>query len=610
MLDELYRNDKELFVNKECWNTKLVTLATCVCVVCAILFGMCGCQKTQELPDPFFEKWKKMAEESKGYSPELTQESLELGYPSSVHEISPEPVEKSTERPLPMVPTTLDVHDTEIRAVLQALARAAKQNILINSNIKGLVTVRFLKTPWAQAFNALLKSNALAYTWEGDIIRVVSVEDMEQQLKIEETRAKIEVQDKIIKKLEPLQTRLVMIKYADIWQLHGLLMTALGGNAVASRFEDNSNLSSQRKSDFGDSSTSRQRNSQSVFNRADNQSERGSVFVDTHNNAIIIQARKSDMKMLTELVSVLDRPPKQVYLKAHIVETTKTTGRQLGMQWGGTWSNKLSGSSDKFYFGNSNSDTVSGPVGEDDGTTTNLFGTGNSGAGFFSNFPFSSIASPGMGTAGLGLDFMLGEIGGDILEAQLTALQTKGKLNIISSPSLTTMDNQMAFTENGAKVPYVSYDDGDKTVEFEDAVLRLEMTPHVIDNTYIKMQIRVKKDEVDFSDQVSVDGNPTILKKETSTNLIVRNNETIVISGLSKQTLTESTSGVPGLADVPGLGWLFKGDNKSDDMEEILIFVTPCILKTPSSYSAHNGANSPSTPLPPPTVAKQPSATQ
>jgi type IV pilus assembly protein PilQ len=260
------------------------------------------------------------------------------------------------------------------------------------------------------------------------------------------------------------------------------------------------------------------------------------------------------------------------------------------MQWGGTWSNKLSGSSDRATFGS--------PVGDDDGTSTNLFGTGNSQTGFSSNFPISQIVSPGMGTAGLGLNFMLGEIGKDILEAQLTALQTRGKLNILSSPSLTTMDNQMAFTENGAKVPYVSYDDGDKTVEFEDAVLRLEMTPHVIDTKHIKMKIRVKKDEVDFSDQLKVDGNPTILKKETSTNLVVRNNETIVISGLSKQTLTESTSGVPGLADIPGLGWLFKGNSKNDEMEEILIFVTPTILETPSSrpVRAEESASSPSPP--------------
>jgi type IV pilus assembly protein PilQ len=559
------------FVKKKTRTMKVVTLFLLVCLAFVSMLGMCGCQKKQDLPDPFFEKWKKLAEESKGYSPELSRESLDIEQGSNMQEVLFEKEKKKVAKPLPSMPTTLDVHDTEIRAVLQALAKAAKQNILINSNIKGLVTVRFLKIPWSQAFNALLKSNGLTYTWEGDIIRVVSIEDMKQQLAIEEVKARIEAQDVAIRKMEPFRTRIIKVKYADIDEIKDSLLSVLGSNAPEeSSLELTAEQSSSAKGDF----------------------QRGNIFADKHTNSLIIMARPADMEMLTTVLAALDRPTKQVYLKAHIVETTKGTGRELGMQWGGTWSNKLSGSSDRATFGS--------PVGDDDGTSTNLFGTGNSETGFSSNFPISQIVSPGMGTAGLGLNFMLGEIGKDILEAQLTALQTRGKLNILSSPSLTTMDNQMAFTENGAKVPYVSYDDGDKTVEFEDAVLRLEMTPHVIDTKHIKMKIRVKKDEVDFSDQLKVDGNPTILKKETSTNLVVRNNETIVISGLSKQTLTESTSGVPGLADIPGLGWLFKGNSKNDEMEEILIFVTPTILETPSSrpVRAEESASSPS--LPPP----------
>ncbi len=168
---------------------------------------------------------------------------------------------------------------------------------------------------------------------------------------------------------------------------------------------------------------------------------------------------------------------------------------------------------------------------------------------------------------------------------QLSALEAEGKINILSSPSLTTMDNHMAFTENGQKVPYVTYEDGDKEVKFEDAVLRLEMTPHVINEDYLKMEIKVKKDEVDFSEEKKVDGNPTIYKKETQTSLIVGNGETIVISGLSKQTLQDSISGIPGLKDIPGLGYLFKGDSKSKKMEEILIFITPTILKRKSELA-------------------------
>lgn len=199
------------------------------------------------------------------------------------------------------------------------------------------------------------------------------------------------------------------------------------------------------------------------------------------------------------------------------------------------------------------------------------------------NFPGMDPTAQGLGSAGLGLGLLVGAIGGNILEVQLSALQEQNKLNILSSPSITTMDNQMAFTENGERVPYVSYDDGDKEVKFEDAVLRLEITPHVIDEKYLRMDILIKKDEVDMSRQV--DGNPFIIKKQTETSLIVENSETIVISGLSKNTGQSKNSGVPGLKDVPVLGWFFKGEIKTDKMEDVLIFITPTILPKKSQMA-------------------------
>ncbi len=160
---------------------------------------------------------------------------------------------------------------------------------------------------------------------------------------------------------------------------------------------------------------------------------------------------------------------------------------------------------------------------------------------------------------------------------QLSALQSRGKLNILSSPSITTLDNQMAFTENGERVPFVSYSDGDQEVSWEDAVLRLEITPHVIDGQSLKMKILIKKDEVDTSRDVA--GNPYIIKKQTDTTLIVNDGETVVISGLSKQRTSGGDAGVPGLKDIPGLGYLFKADSKAEKLEEVLIFITPRILK-------------------------------
>jgi type IV pilus assembly protein PilQ len=175
---------------------------------------------------------------------------------------------------------------------------------------------------------------------------------------------------------------------------------------------------------------------------------------------------------------------------------------------------------------------------------------------------------------------MIGTLGGNILDMQLNALQRDSKLNILSSPSITTLNNQKAFTENGERVPYSTLDTSvtppTRVVKFEDAVLRLEITPHVIDEQTLSMKILVKKDEVDPIR--NVDGNPYIIKKTTETNLIVRNGETIVISGLTKQRTLGGDSGLPGLKDVPVLGWLFKSDDRSQKMEEVLIFITPKIL--------------------------------
>ena len=183
---------------------------------------------------------------------------------------------------------------------------------------------------------------------------------------------------------------------------------------------------------------------------------------------------------------------------------------------------------------------------------------------------------------------------------QLQALQQDGKLNILSSPSITTLDNQMAYTENGEKVPYVATSTSSgvvtQEVKFEDVVLRLEITPHVIDGKNLKMKIKVKKDEVDTTR--TVQGNPYIIKKQTETTLIVQDAETVVISGLTKQRNLMSDSGFPGLKDIPGFGYLFKTDNRVETMQEVLIFITPHILPAPAANRAAPAATVPAQAVP------------
>ena len=498
----------------------------CLIFVVLLTFLVCGCAaKKTAKKDAFFEKWKVMAEKSKGHSPAARSRIIE---PSERIKKKADSGEESikVEKLLPTKKTSLKMHKTDIAVVLKALARVASQNILINSSVHGDITPNIVKVPWDQAFLGILRTKGLIYTWEGEILRVMTLEDMEHDLKIREIKNK--------QKAQYIENRIINIDYAD-------------ANKLCENLKNFLTKDSSGK-------------------------ENGSVTVDEHTNSLIVQAASNDIAEIIKLVQKLDTPSLQIRIEANIVETSKGTARNLGIQWGGMYGNKWG---DQGYWitpGGSGGKRAEDADGNEAGTWEyDSPATGIAAQGHAINFP-ADIAMKG---ASLGL--MFGKLGGNILDLQLSALQEEGELNILSSPSITTLDHQTAYTENGEKVPYVSLSEGEQEVKFEDAVLKLEITPHVIDGESLKMDILIKKDEVDMSR--AVDGNPFIIKKETKTTLFVKDGETIVISGLSKNVKTQSKSGVPWLKDIPVLGWLFKGESKDHAMEEVLIFMTPHILK-------------------------------
>ena len=178
----------------------------------------------------------------------------------------------------------------------------------------------------------------------------------------------------------------------------------------------------------------------------------------------------------------------------------------------------------------------------------------------------------------MSIGYIAEKVGKNILAVQLSALQQEGKLNILSSPSITTLDNQKATIESGKEVPYQTVDsNGNISTEYKKAVLSLEVTPHVINGKTLTMNINTRKDELDFANAVA--GQPAITTKKAETKVILRDGETTVIGGLNKEKRDNSESGVPGLKDVPLFGWLFKGTSKKYEMEDVLIFITPHILK-------------------------------
>ena len=483
-----------------------------------LIFG-CAADKTVKKDTPF-EKWATMAETQTGRSPAPRDRSMSLaqeflkGTGEAGEELKVAPI-----RELPTQLVTLKLHQADVKTVLRSLARIVDKNILVKNEIKGEMTIDFRDVPWDKAFKGILRTQGLTFDWEGDIIRVITLDDMEQDLKRK-------TQEIGIKWVAPLLTVVIPIDYA-------------------------------KPKDLKD-------NLESFLTRSKEDKPRGSVRVDEHSNSLIISAIKDDLLKMMPIIEKIDKPTPQIQIRANIVETSKDTARNLGIQWGGMYSTQVG--TDKLYItpgGSGGSATAPGSALA--GTYTPTYGTsGISGQGYGVNFP---IANTTMALAGgaASLGMMIGQIGGNILDLQLNALQKDGKLNILSSPSITTMDNQKAFTENGEKVPFSTLDTSvtppTRTVKFEDAVLRLEITPHVIDGRNLSMKILVKKDEVDMSR--TVEGNPFIIKKQTSTTLIVQDGETIVISGLTKQRGLNSVSGIPWLKDIPVLGWLFKGEGKS-----------------------------------------------
>jgi len=479
-----------------------------------IAFG-CSEKKKDIKKDQFYSEWKARAESSKAYTP------VEKSQKTQLHERvvkDGEKKEDTTEKkPLPKNKITLKLKDTGVDTILRALARSVDLNILVNDGVSGRTSINVKKAHWDQLFNGILRANGLTYTWEGDLIRVMTTEDMEKDL----ARASHE---RDIRLAEPLVTNVVSVNYADANKLKG--------------------------------------NLEKLLSKGKNEKAVGSVLVDEHTRSLLIRAVKSDMDQMIALVEELDKPISQIRIEANIVEANKDTARELGVQWGGLAKND--GSTSQYITAGANSAGVLG------GT---LDVAANPTSGNMANFPANLQDGTGM-TIG----FMAEKAGKNILAVQLSALQTDGQLNILSSPSITTLDNQIAIIEAGREVPYQTVSaDGNINIEWKKAVLSLEVVPHIIDEKTLKLEIKTKKDELDFSNDVS--GNPTIITKNAETGVVLLDGQTTVIGGLSRDVKSDSEYGVPYLKDIPWLGYLFRGTSKSNTMEDVLIFITPHILQ-------------------------------
>jgi type IV pilus assembly protein PilQ len=438
-----------------------------------------------------------------------------LQRPPDGAELEPSP------KPLPDRKISMKMKDVDVSVLLRALARIADQNIMLNQKVAGKVNINITEAPWDQVFESLLLTHGLTYTWEGDILRVMTVQDLETELRRESQKQALE-------RVEPLVTRVMKVNFAPAAKIKANLERFLSKDGTGQTL--------------------------------------GSVLVDEHTNSLIIQAIPSDLRQMAAVLDQIDRPTSQILIEAHIVETTNDTARALGVQWGGVMFTQSNGKN--WWLGPNGVDIDGETVFDEDGNSNEFQWP----AGNVSNFPVNL-----QDNIGLSLGFLYQNIGNHLLAFQLQALQDEGKLNILSSPSITTLENQAALIESGSRIPIQTVENGEVNVEYVQATLRLEVTPNLTGEQALKLKIITNKDEPDFSRTVA--GNPTIITKRAETNVVLFNGQTTVIGGLSRESNAATQAGVPYLKDIPGLGWLFGNRTRSNQMEEVLIFITPYVLE-------------------------------
>jgi type IV pilus assembly protein PilQ len=438
---------------------------------------------------------------------------------------------------------TLNFQDIETRAVLQLLADASGQNIVVSDSVSGNVTLRLQNVPWDQALDIVLRTKGLDKRRQDNVIIVAPQAELASREKAE-LAARKDVQE-----LSPLRSDYVQVNYAKASDLAALIKSQAGGSLL---------------------------------------SPRGSVAVDERTNTLLLQDTAERLADIRRLVATLDIPVRQVQIETRIVIVSDDFTRQLGVRLGFTSAQAN---------GNNGLWTTTGTAA---GTDTVIGSALNNLAGGRSALP-ATIPTGGAGVAGTGAanrynvnlpvtspagSIALGLLGSDYLvDLELSAAQAEDRGEVISSPRVITANQKEATIEQGTEIPYQeSASSGATTVSFKKAVLSLKATPQITPDNRIILDLTVRNDSVGqvvvTSGGVNV---PSIDTKTIQTQVLVNDGQTVVLGGVLQRTRRDTVTKVPLLGDIPILGNAFKTTTKTNNKDELLIFVTPKIL--------HEGVN-------------------
>ena len=429
---------------------------------------------------------------------------------------------------------TFNFQDIPVRSALQLIADISGLNLVASDSVGGSVTLRLVNVPWDQALDVILRAKSLDKRRNGNVVWVAPQAEL-AKYEQDVADAKLKAQD-----TAELVTDYVPISYGKAADIAKLLTTGSmqGGG--------------------GGGGTNQQRGFLSP---------RGSVSFDERTNTLLLNDTPEKIRQLRDLIAVLDKPVQQVLIESRIVVATDDFTRELGAKFG-----------------------VSGKQTNPSGQVLQLGGTLGSTIG--SNTAPSTVGSGGLNvnlpTTLKGGSFGLAILGANYaIDLELSAAQTEGRGEVISSPRVITANQQEAVIRQGQEIGYVTFQNsagsgagsGTATVQFKDAVLELKVTPTITADNRVYLMINVKKDALaGYVDAPGSGKIPTIDTREINTSVLVDNGQTVVLGGIYEINKSNTMTKVPGLGDIPGIGALFRSNSRVNTKAELLIFVTPRIL--------------------------------
>jgi type IV pilus assembly protein PilQ len=411
------------------------------------------------------------------------------------------------------------------------LADFTEFNLVASDTVGGNVTLRLKNVPWDQAMDIILKSKGLGMRQVGNVVMVAPQEEIAAREKLE-----LEAQQQI-QELAPLRTEFVQVNYAKAADIASLIKA------------DENNLLS----------------------------DRGNVTVDERTNTLLIQDTSEQLSDIRGVVQALDIPVRQVLIESRIVIANEDFSKDLGVRFGYSHFNDQKNLALTSANG-TKSDFVSaiggGIAGDTDYNSTTAFHTDG-----LENY----IVDLGVAGPAAAFKWSIGRIGSYLLQLELSALQAEGRGEVVSSPRVITANQKEAIIEAGTEIPYQeASSSGATAISFKKAVLSLRVTPRITPDDRIIMDLSVNKDSVG---QVFA-GVPSIDTNEVTTQVLVANGDTVVLGGIFESENRDDVTSVPFFGDLPYLGRLFKNTSVDSSKQELLVFVTPKILKDSLSLSS------------------------